>query len=559
MKKRLLSLLLAVLFVWTAIPVARAETTKLAALTFDDGPGPYTDELLDGLRAHGAKATFFCTGTRGSMYPDQVRRILAEGHQLGNHSYDHANLGNLPLERALGQLARTDEILNKTTGGTGAHFYRAPYGNSSRSLRESLDAPLIHWTVDTVDWQVLNAEKVKNNILNDIFDGAIVLLHDIHHTSVQGVLAALDTLEERGYELVTVKELFRRRGVAMENGVQYFRCKPTGTDLGPVAFPELSAVKTKEGLEITLTGPADMDIYYTVDGTPVTYGSSLYEGPFSVSMPVTIRAVAAWDLNGGRSEELTKTYTLPPAGEPFPAVENGKLTFQTAAEGEEVYVSLADGEEERYGGPVDVEPTTWFTYYAGGEGLQSTEKRTLLFTAEGNLFADVPPEAWYYEAMDRAAAKGYLQGSGRGRMDPEGLVSRGMLAVMLCRAAGGAAEGAAPFSDVPDDAYYAEAVAWGHEAGILNGMGDGTFAPDRPVNRQELAKILAAYCGEGQTENVKTDYADQNAIDSWAKEAVARVTALGLMEGSTNGCFNPMGPTTRAAAAAVLLRLEHLE
>ena len=203
-----------------------AVETKYVALTFDDGPGPYTQRLLDGLAEHNAKATFFCLGERTASYPDVVARIVAEGHQLANHSFSHPNLNELTAESALAQLTRTDDALNKVTGGSGAYFCRAPYGNSSEGLRKIMSAPLIQWSVDTLDWQDKDPDRILQTILDETRDGSIILMHDIFPTSVEAALRAVDALLAEGFRFVTLEELFFLRGITPEKGQVYLSLYP---------------------------------------------------------------------------------------------------------------------------------------------------------------------------------------------------------------------------------------------------------------------------------------------------------------------------------------------
>ena len=143
-----------------------------------------------------------------------------------------------------------------------------------------MGAPLVYWSVDPQDWKYRNAETVKNHIVDDAFDGAIILVHDIHSTSVDGALAAIDILQNRGYEFVTVRELFRRRGQSMENGVQYYSCKPNGTDLGPVEAPVISAQPEGSQLRVTMTAQSGAAIYYTTGDSQLNQESSRYTGSF---------------------------------------------------------------------------------------------------------------------------------------------------------------------------------------------------------------------------------------------------------------------------------------
>lgn len=560
MKRRILAILLTALLLAGVLPTASAAQTKLVALTFDDGPGYYTERLLDGLKERDVRATFFCLGSLAERSPDLIRRMVAEGHQLANHSYDHPNLNELSTSGALYQLSRTDQIFNEITGGSETYYVRPPYGNTTQAIRSQMTAPVVIWSVDTIDWQLLNAAAVEKKILADTFDGSIVLMHDIHRTTVDAILSALDTLIERGYEFVTVKELCRRRGVSAAPGVPLYDVRANGMDTGVLRTPEVEAWGPAEAMEITLTSPDGAPIYYTLDGSDITYDSELYTQPITVRLPCTLRAVAAWDLNGDRSRELQQVYTLPPAGEPEVLVERGRLTFRAASEEETVYVALEDDDVYLEGEPwqqITVSPGSWFSYYAGGEGLMPTEARRLLFTRCGNLFSDVELSDWFYAAMDHCAARGYIQGAGNYTMNPNGTVTRGMLATLLYRCANAEqAQREQPFIDVLPEAYYADAVAWGYEAGIFSGVGEGRFAPDRPVTRQELAKTLAAYLN--LEPHGLPGYTDQDRIASWAQDAVSAVSAAGLMEGS-GGEFDPTGTATRAQLAVILLRIDLLE
>ena len=558
MMRKIISILLAVLMLTCLLPTVSAESgSKLVALTFDDGPGPYTQRLLDGLAEHNAKATFFCLGERTASYPDVVARIVAEGHQVANHSFSHPNLNELSAESALAQLTRTDDALNKVTGGSGAYFCRAPYGNSSEGLRKIMSAPLIQWSVDTLDWQVRNTKRVTENILRDTYDGSIVLLHDIHAFSVDGVLAALDTLEERGYEFVTVKELMRRRGIMPENGVVYYDCRPGVTDPGPLSVPAVTVETSENGVTVTMENAGDAPIYYTLDGSPVSMQAQQYTDPVETTLPCTIRAVSALDLNGSRSDEFYVYCTMPSASEPHVESEKGLLRFTSGKPGERVFYFLDDGEVLEAANTVRLPGTTWFSFYEGGEGLMPTTPKRYLLTEEGNLFSDVDPNQWYYSALDHAAAEGWMQGSGDGAMRPEQKMTRGMLAALLWRMEGSPeTDRSAGFTDVEPDAYYAPAVDWACAAGIFQGGGDGTFSPDRPLTRQELAKVLYAWLEEAPAEteiDSAAVYEDEADIAVWAKEAVARMAELGVMEGS-GGCFRPKQTTNRAQVAAVLVR-----
>ena len=205
--KRIFSLLLALVMVLglaALFPPAQAKTGgKLVALTFDDGPGPYTSRLLDGLKERGVEVTFFMVGSSVSRYPELVKRMYQEGHQLANHSYDHPDFTGLSDSEIRSQISRTNALLDKAAGAGSTYMVRAPYGSTNSRVRSVVGAPLTYWSVDPQDWKDRNATTVKNRVVSNAHDGAIILLHDIHSTSVDGALAAIDVLLDEGYEFVT--------------------------------------------------------------------------------------------------------------------------------------------------------------------------------------------------------------------------------------------------------------------------------------------------------------------------------------------------------------------
>jgi len=559
MVKRLVAIVLVLLFVLSAVPVSSASQAKLVALTFDDGPGPYTERLLNGLSERGIQATFFCQGSRAEQYPELVRRVVSDGHQLANHSYNHPNLNELSLEAALDQIHRTDQIFNEIIGCEDTYYIRPPYGNMKQALRDAVEVPVVIWSVDTIDWQLLNTEAVKNKILQDTFDGAIVLMHDIHSSTVSAVLSAVDTLAARGYEFVTVKELCRRRGIAESSGQLLYSCKPGGTDLSALSAPVCSASGPSDGMCIDLVSPDGLPVYYTLDGSDITCENArLFTDTITVRLPCTLRAVAAYDLNGGRSCELNQVFVLPPAGEPTVTVDRGKVAFVPSASHETVYVSV-DGISWIYSGFAEIQNNSQFFYYANADGYMPTEVKSLLFSYEGNLFSDLNDTDWYYAAMDHCVSQGYFQLATDFSSNPEGIVTRAMLAVLLYRHAKGTVDDLEnPFSDVDADSYYADAVLWGYEAGIFQGVGGGLFMPNRPVTRQELAKVLAIYFVLEPTEEEDFRFLDHNRIAPWAYSYVNAVSAAGYMQGSS-GCFNPVGSATRAELAMILMRADQMK
>ena len=193
-----------------AVP-APAPTTgnKVIALTFDDGPGPHTAHLLDILDQYGAKATFFLIGSKVSSQANVVRNIQARDHQLGNHSWSHPELPKLPADQIASEIDRTNEAIGQATGVTPA-ILRPPYGAVNGVVLEQLrlrGMSSILWSVDTRDWADRNSQIVCSRAVAGARPGAIILMHDIHQTSVGAVPCILSALKQQGYSFVTVQGL----------------------------------------------------------------------------------------------------------------------------------------------------------------------------------------------------------------------------------------------------------------------------------------------------------------------------------------------------------------
>ena len=190
---------------------APAPTTgnKVIALTFDDGPGPYTAHLLDVLDQYGAKATFFLIGSKVSSQANVVRSIHARGHQLGNHSWSHPELPKLPAGQIAGEIDRTNDAIKQATGVTPA-ILRPPYGAVNGVVLEQLrlrGMSAILWSVDTRDGADRNSDIVCSRAVAGARPGAVILMHDIHQTSVSAVPCILSALKQQGYSFVTVQGL----------------------------------------------------------------------------------------------------------------------------------------------------------------------------------------------------------------------------------------------------------------------------------------------------------------------------------------------------------------
>lgn len=183
-------------------------TTKKIALTFDDGPHPtYTIKLLDGLKERNVKATFFVIGENAKNNPDVLKRILEDGHTIGNHTFSHVQLTCISEEKAIAEINDTNQIIKEITG-IEPKYIRPPYGLYTDALQRETNLTPILWDVDPRDWSVLNTKSVVTHVIKRAKNGDIILLHDIFDTSVDAALQIIDELQKQGFEFVTVDEFY---------------------------------------------------------------------------------------------------------------------------------------------------------------------------------------------------------------------------------------------------------------------------------------------------------------------------------------------------------------
>ena len=189
---------------------------KLLCLTFDDGPGQYTDDLLNCLEENNAHATFFMLGQNVANYPEQVQHILKAGCEIGSHSYDHPNLKNLDLDSVKKQFTDTDDLLIKACGQA-ATVARAPYGEWNQDIIDTVGKPFFTWSVDSRDWDYKDADLDYKSVMEgDLSDGSIILMHDIHQPTVEAAKRIIPELVAQGYKLVTVSEMAQAKGVTLQ-------------------------------------------------------------------------------------------------------------------------------------------------------------------------------------------------------------------------------------------------------------------------------------------------------------------------------------------------------
>ena len=188
----------------------------MLALTFDDGPGEYTQELLDCLEENNAHATFFMLGQNVSVYPDAPKRMLEIGCEIGSHSWDHTQLTTIDLDAVAKQFSDTDNALIEACGQA-ASVARAPYGDGNTDIYNTVAKPFFMWSLDTEDWRLMDADADYDAVMNgDLTDGSIILMHDIHQPSVQAAIRFIPELIAKGYKLVTVSEMAEAKNVDLQ-------------------------------------------------------------------------------------------------------------------------------------------------------------------------------------------------------------------------------------------------------------------------------------------------------------------------------------------------------
>ena len=194
----------------------------MVALTFDDGPnGTATPKILDTLEKYNVVATFFDLGSCMKAYPKITQREEAIGCEVASHTYAHANLNTLSAKQIKDDIAKAEKVYKQTLGHKPS-LVRPPYGNANATVKANIKYPLINWDVDSLDWKLRNKTKIMKEIRKTKnFDGRIILLHSIHKPTAETVEILVPELLKKGYQLVTVSEMAKYKGVNLKAGKIY--------------------------------------------------------------------------------------------------------------------------------------------------------------------------------------------------------------------------------------------------------------------------------------------------------------------------------------------------
>lgn len=193
----------------------------MVALTYDDGPQPSVgNRIMDCMAQYGGKATFFMVGERVGSYAAEVQRMVAEGHEVANHSMNHKYFQKLGAAEIQAQVNRCNDAIEAACG-VRPRVMRLPGGNYNATVLASTNMPMIQWNIDTKDWKTKNAQQTIQVVLSQVKDGDIILMHELYGATGDASMQIIPELTKRGYQLVTVSEMAAAKGRALEPGKLY--------------------------------------------------------------------------------------------------------------------------------------------------------------------------------------------------------------------------------------------------------------------------------------------------------------------------------------------------
>lgn len=191
------------------------ENKKLIAFTFDDGPSKNTSYLLDELDKRNAKVSFFVVGQMINNNKDTLKKAYEKGHTIGIHSYSHKNFKTLNKNQLLKEINNTNKLVSEITNEQ-PKYLRPPYGSYNKLTQKETNMPIILWSLDTLDWKKRNTELIYQEIINNVKEGDIILLHDLYKESIDATLKAMDYLEKQDYAFVSIDELINIKNINLE-------------------------------------------------------------------------------------------------------------------------------------------------------------------------------------------------------------------------------------------------------------------------------------------------------------------------------------------------------
>lgn len=196
----------------------------MIALTFDDGPNANTTKILEILKKYNAKATFFILGTNIEGNENTIKRMQELDMEIASHMYSHKLITKLTDKEILAEIKKTDKLIYGLTNKYPS-LIRPSYGTSNRKIKRLIDRPIILWDIDTLDWKYHNSKRISSKVINKVHDGDIVLMHDIYTATANSLEITIPKLQKKGYQLVTVSELFYYKNKELKPSVAYGSAK----------------------------------------------------------------------------------------------------------------------------------------------------------------------------------------------------------------------------------------------------------------------------------------------------------------------------------------------
>lgn len=196
-------------------------TKPMVALTFDDGPySKVTRRILASLQENGGRATFFVVGNRLEIYAETMKLAYDQGNQIGSHTYDHSDLRAMSVKQLKKEVKKTNKAVSAVIG-CDTTTLRPPYGNVNTKMRKTIPVPMIYWSLDSEDWKSRNVKSILKQC-KSVKDGDIILMHDLYPTTAEAVEQLVPKLVKKGFQLVTVDEMFYYKGIDAKAGKVYY-------------------------------------------------------------------------------------------------------------------------------------------------------------------------------------------------------------------------------------------------------------------------------------------------------------------------------------------------
>lgn len=194
---------------------------KYVALTFDDGPSSFTEEIIDLLQKYNYNATFFVLGNKLNLnYKDILKKSIKNGNEIGVHGYSHRSFTKMRQATMEEEITKTKKYIKNLTGYEST-LVRPPYGNITKTIKNYNLGPYILWNNDTLDWKLRDANKISSRLINSVEDKSIILMHDTYLTTFKALEIILPYLKENNYVVTTVSKIYELNGITLENNKSY--------------------------------------------------------------------------------------------------------------------------------------------------------------------------------------------------------------------------------------------------------------------------------------------------------------------------------------------------